>query len=310
MRRSERTSPADGIDFNLMGMVRPSPWSDVVYELKPGLVGTFRGKPMRSNRFGMRGPDVEPRKPAGTRRVVGLGDSHMFGWGVGQHEVYLALLESRLQAVAPDRGAVEVLNFAVPGYNTTMEVETLEHRALAFEPDLVVIHFFGNDLQLPRFLQPDSPAAGRRSLLLDLLRRRFGSALEPAPELVRRESEALTHSVTRRYQHMVGPAAYERAMARLGALTRPRSLPVVVLMLGELPALGGLPQRTAREQGFVLLDAGPTFRRHLEALGLDADGDAARRLFQLPNEDHPSPLAHQLYADALAPVVAELLSPL
>jgi hypothetical protein len=64
----------DGETFNLMGLVRASAWPDIVYELKPGLAGTFRGHTLRTNRFGLRGPDVA-HKPPGTRRIVGLGHS-------------------------------------------------------------------------------------------------------------------------------------------------------------------------------------------------------------------------------------------
>ncbi|MCP4221275.1 MAG: SGNH/GDSL hydrolase family protein, partial [bacterium] len=46
----------------------------------------------------------------------------------------------------------EILNFAVPGYNTAMEAETFKKRASAFSPDLVLLQFDINDLVLPNFV--------------------------------------------------------------------------------------------------------------------------------------------------------------
>src|ERR1700761_3409031 len=86
LERSRRGSlaEADRGAFSLMGLVEPSEFQDIVYELKPRLDGTFRGQPVRTNGFGLRGDECTLQKPPHTFRIVGLGDSHMFGWGVGQ----------------------------------------------------------------------------------------------------------------------------------------------------------------------------------------------------------------------------------
>jgi hypothetical protein len=41
---------------------------------------------------------------------------------------------------------------AVPGYNTTMEVETFIKKGTIYKPDLVIIGFVGNDLDMPYFI--------------------------------------------------------------------------------------------------------------------------------------------------------------
>jgi hypothetical protein len=50
------------------------------------------------------------------------------------------VLEERLAKEVPNE-RWEVLNMAVPGYNTAMEVETLKARGLAYEPDVVVVGY-------------------------------------------------------------------------------------------------------------------------------------------------------------------------
>jgi hypothetical protein len=102
LERSRRASLAEASRgaFSLMGLVEPSEFEDVVYELKPRLDGTFRGRPVRTNSLGLGGAGWSPRQPQHVFRVAGLGDSHMFGWGVGQDETYMHLVEQRLNASA------------------------------------------------------------------------------------------------------------------------------------------------------------------------------------------------------------------
>ena len=96
-----------------------------------------------SNRLGYRDRDHDLAKPAGTYRVVVLGDSIGAGLRVGRYEdTFPAILEASLRQAGHD---VEVLNFAVSGYNTRQEVETLGDKALAFDPDLVLLQYCLND---------------------------------------------------------------------------------------------------------------------------------------------------------------------
>jgi len=124
----------------------------LVFELQPDLDMLFGHRVLRTNKHGMRADyDHEVDKPEGTFRIVGIGDSGMFGWGVDQGEEYMAVLQRNLNA----RGngvRYEVLNLGVPGYNTQLEVEKLEYKGLAFGPDIVLVGWSENDFQLPFFL--------------------------------------------------------------------------------------------------------------------------------------------------------------
>src|SRR5258707_420722 len=65
----------------------------------------------RANKLGLRGPDVPFPKPAGTFRIVVLGDSFVAGYGVAEEHLLTSLLEKQLRAQpsggqhAADRGA-------------------------------------------------------------------------------------------------------------------------------------------------------------------------------------------------------------
>lgn len=154
----------------LAAIIQKSRFNNLVYELKPGLTMEFGHCRLRTNAAGMRkSRDYTVGKPAGTIRIVGLGDSGMFGWNVHQDENYLDVLESNLNARAA--GTVyETLNFGVPGYNTQLEVETLKAKGLAYKPDIVVVGWCDNDFGLPFFI-PQEGQWGRKdvSFLYNLL---------------------------------------------------------------------------------------------------------------------------------------------
>jgi len=99
----------------------------------------------RFNRFGLRDrDDLTLDKPAGTRRIVCLGDSFTLGWGVRQEHNWPVLVEQELHKQWP---AVQVINGGGTGSAYVDEYElALRHRHGRFAPDLVVVTLCLNDL--------------------------------------------------------------------------------------------------------------------------------------------------------------------
>ena len=95
------------------------------------------------NALGGRGPDRSASKTPGTARILLLGDSFAFGWGVEQEESFGAVVERRL---TERLGPVEVLSVAVPGYSTDQHYIYLRMRGLELRPDLVLLATSENDL--------------------------------------------------------------------------------------------------------------------------------------------------------------------
>lgn len=310
LEQSSRTplGKAEDHPYSLRGLVRASPLPDVVYELKPGLAGTFRGRRLETNSHGLRDREYAREKDEGTCRIVGLGDSVMFGWGVGQDESYLEVLERRLGTDGPKSCRFEVLNFAVPGYNTAMEVAVFEHKALAYDPDLVVLHFVSNDLRLPHFMQaPADVLTWRRSYLLEWVRSRLSSH-SPAPGsddgLLDHGLDALPEEerqeVRRQYRHLAGEAGFRRAVQRLAELTRQRSIPVVVVRLAARHEHDELVQEAIGRHGFHSVTASRLFKDYLRESDLLSGDRGWREAFWVARRDsHPNALGHELYASAL-----------
>ena len=95
---------------------------------------------VRINSLGFRDPERSLDPPPGVRRVLLLGDSVSWGWGVDDGERFSDLIEAELGP------GVEVINLAVPGYGTDHHLWTLEHNGFAFQPDLVLLGMVLNDL--------------------------------------------------------------------------------------------------------------------------------------------------------------------
>jgi len=98
---------------------------------------------IRTNSKGLRGPEREYAKPAGTRRVLILGDSFGEGYYVEEEQTARALLEGGLNLACPP---VEVLNAATAGYSTDQEYLFYAREGRRYGSDLVLVFFYYNDV--------------------------------------------------------------------------------------------------------------------------------------------------------------------
>jgi lysophospholipase L1-like esterase len=161
-------------------IIEPSVDTNVIYELIPRLDRDFGHRRLVTNGDGMRESRDYPReRTPGVLRIVGIGDSGMFGWSCEQDEDYLAVLEKNLNASSSVTRA-EVLNLGTPGYNTAQEVALLKKDGLPYRPDIVVLGWSVNDFD-PPFLRARHEPVWRwdRSHAFDLLfhRNRFWATL-------------------------------------------------------------------------------------------------------------------------------------
>ena len=102
----------------------------------------------RVNAEGFRDRARSRTKSARDFRMLVLGDSIAFGFGVELRDAFPAQLEARVRALVPER-TVQALNFGVSGYNPYTEAALLEDAGAAWQPDLVLVQFSINDLGDP-----------------------------------------------------------------------------------------------------------------------------------------------------------------
>jgi hypothetical protein len=290
-----------GTHVSLGQMIRLSGDDRIVYELIPNLDVIFNGERVRTNASGFRSPECATAKLADTFRVIGLGDSFLFGWSLPDGADYLSLLGGMLdERMRTNR--CEVINTAVPGYNTVNAVATLEAKGLAYVPDLVVLGLVGNDLDLPTFLRtPRDVLDPSRSFLVDALR---GASDRAALELAApregadRGFERDPERVPKEHRHLVGWEPFRSALERLATLSREQGFSVAVVFLSP-------KRRTvidegldlARELGFLVVDLGPTFEDYLSQHGEKRFRGSALSISA--EDSHPSATAHRIAAEAL-----------
>jgi len=307
--RQSQLEPSEVHTNELFGLVQPALFPDIVYELRPSVRGTFRGQLYRSNTFGLRGPETALAKPQGVFRIATLGDSHMFGWGVGEGESYVDLLRAQ-RLTTEDGRRVELLNFACPGYNAAIETAVYEHKIRLFDPDLLLLHYVGNDGDFPHFLQPPRRFRPGDWYLVDLVQTFFAprgldGELQLLPHNLGEATPEQRDAATSHYAYMLGAPGYEKAMQRLARLTAKDGVPVIVLMLGERPEVIA----AVEPLGFAWLDAAPQWVAHLEHLGIELTERNGKRVwlstYKIPHDGHPTVDAHVAYAELLADALAE-----
>jgi PA14 domain/GDSL-like Lipase/Acylhydrolase family len=333
LRNARAQAPSSMQDLRLGEIVQPSRYAGIVYELRPNVFGRFMGQPLRINAQGLRDYDYSYRKEPGTFRIVGVGDSSLFGWGVPVEDSGLKVLERRLRENFRAQ-KFEVINFAVPGYNTAMEAETFVKRCLEYSPDLVLLNFNTNDYDVPEFMRrPSDLATLRRSYLFDLAYSVYEGVTRAEPELVvfdfrhrtiaQRQAARLDEDpqLPNEYRYMVGAKGVVRALERLAAAARERAIPFVVFDVKAYPGLDPkyvrdelrdgqreLLERESRRLGFHFLNTYPYFMNYLKQHP-DAN---VRTVFAVSALDgHPNTLAHSINAQALFDyLVARQLLPL
>lgn len=268
-----------------------------------------------TNARGFNTDDVDPEKPEGTFRVVALGDSSTFGWGVQPAETYAKRLQSMLRARHAS-GDIEVVNLGVCGYSSLQGLVLLERVAASYAPDVVTLSYGSNDFSLVP--EPFDVALARNlgwsGALRDWLHvSRAYQFLSGSLRALREDGASEGTLVLN-----VGPEKSEAnlaAMADAAARMGSEAIFVTNCARGEL----GVPiRRAAARTGTPLLDteallaqrtpailagARPAFSRYRALYGETLLAEFPHLALYLGDHCHPNAIGHELIAEALVPMV-------
>ena len=104
---------------------------------RPNVSGYFARREfrhhVRHNEYGLRGGPIDLTSARGRPRVLALGDSFTWGYGVEEDETYCKLLSQSLD--------IEVLNLGVSGFGTGQELLLLQDSIDRFDASAVVLFF-------------------------------------------------------------------------------------------------------------------------------------------------------------------------
>ena len=257
-RRFEKPAPARPL-ADTHGLDWAAEWQGDFFVMKSTAVGWPPWEDF--NRDGLRDRAHPVDKPAGTYRVIGLGDSVTLGYGFPRAQAW----PQQLQALVDARGpGVEVFNVAIIGWSTRQERYAYERIARRYHPDAVVLAIVLNDMEdlannlsrPPAFVS----ALFRRSALVRRLVNAEGREIESIEELFEQPETA---KVTRGYELMFDEIRRLRDEVRAdgGRLT--------LMVLPEADQVGPhphppLPEERigvfARAEGLPVLDPLPALR--------------------------------------------------
>jgi len=293
------------------------------YELRPNLSGGYLVQGFKTNGHGFRDErEFEYEKDESMIRIVGLGDSVMFGWGVHFTETYGEVLERELNQFSEEKNSipkVEFINMAVAGYNTTSEVETFFKKGLKFFPDIVIISYVDNDFDLPHYLiRKENPWFSAKSFLgfyilkrMDILARSI--SMDPDNAFWRNEmrdlgiynllNQSSYKNVPEEYRFMVGESAYAREMERLKEKCDELQIPVIMsfdAMIEGREERNNFAVQTAESLGIPVVTDIEEVERILREQGL------GRLDFQNSHRDpHPNSRRHEIKGKLLASYIIE-----
>lgn len=284
----------DGMQFDLemwrysRHIKRVSANPAIGHEHTPGSRAHLMGADVAISSQGLRDREFDSTPAPGRTRILMLGDSLAFGWGVPVDKTYSKRLEQMLRAADHD---VEVINTGVGNYNTEMEVAYFLERGAKLKPHYVVLNYFINDAEpTPRY-QTSFIARHSRAFVY------FASRADAALRHVNLANHADWQDYyASLYKEGEGLSRVAAAIDRLARHCRQEGIALYVANYPEL--------RNPREYPFPYVD------RAIERIAADyglkyiplltAVRDLQPESLWVTRPDpHPSVLAHEVFAQEL-----------
>ena len=269
-----------------------------------------------SNAAGLREDhEILQEKLVGELRILCVGDSCTFGFGLLHHESYVEAAERILKERFPGV-RIECINAGVPGYTFEQGWRAIEQSGLAYEPDVIITSFGWND----------SKSWSTRSDLQTFEHQRRATPpgvlarSELARQVWRRVADATDPPTSDKPVYRVSPDEYRALVLRVRDLCRERGIryiPLVWPVLKNFAAEPGEPRPFTPYQTVIQELAGEELAADGYIDGLRAIDVAQMAGAPLPrlfiDGCHTTALANEsiglLVADKLSPWLAAKTHP-
>ncbi len=256
------------------------------------------------DQYGFRRTQPFPSKQPDTLRVLVVGDSLTYGYGIAERHTYTKIAQDRLG----EEFEIELLNLGVSGYQSEDVLKLLRRFVPELKPDLVFYGVCLNDflpsaqgqhrstayaIPIPSVVKTYLEAHTRLARLLAALYDRALMSLGLRPDFM---DDIVSNFGD--YQ-----ARFGRDVAAIGEVASEHGgIPVVGMVLHQFPEVHGRGHRAAliaekhlRDAGFQVIGADGYFQAY----------DGRRDLHVSPWEGHPNELANALYASLLIEALRE-----
>ena len=306
MEMALRVIFAHSLDFSMemwkyaVKLKRPVANPDLSFAHAPNRSAFLMGVPVSINSEGLRDREFSFEKPPDVYRVMMLGDSTTFGWGVRQEDTAAKFLERKLNADLPPRyNRVEVMNTGVGNYDTVQEVTYYETIGWKYHPDLVVLVFFIND--------PEPVPVEKKGFLIDrsyliaFATNRIDGVMRHAG--VRPDWK--TYYASLYDDNRAGFQACKKALMSLATSTRSHNAQLLVAILPELHQINGdsYPFKPAHQKikNVMIAENVPV----VELIDGLKDHGPEESLWVTALDDHPNAKANNLISDQLGQWILE-----
>ena len=272
----------------------------LTHEHVPNSQAHIMGVDVVINSLGMRDDELSSEKAEDEYRILLLGGSIAFGWGVPVEQGFAELLEEALDGRDPRR-RVSVANAGIGNYNTAMELILLQQLHDLVLPDMVIVHYFVNDAEI--IPQRNAGWLVTHSYLAAYLHVHLQAAM------FARETDLGEYYRSLYEDDADGWVAARSSLLAFRDFCAERGIDLLVIVQPDLHDLSAdTPLVTCYEAvsafleeiGIDFVDVFPV----LNACGIDEQD-----LWVGPDDSHPNAEAHELIFEALAPHFEARLRP-
>jgi len=252
------------------------------------------GVEVKINSKGLREYEYSYETPPHVYKILVLGDSITFGWGVPFGDTYAKLLEKKLNE-SKDGAVYQVINSGVGNYQIKDEVSFLKQEGLKYNPDMVILGYFIDDA-----------AINRKIRFFNLKRYSYLYAF-----LLSHWNALHTNFVPRRAYYYYSKLYANNSetlnnlksnIAELKSIVGARNTPLLVILIPDIHALKNYPFKGIHK--LVANEFGS--RNNIRVLDLLPffDMDVAPQSYWVSREDpHHNSKAHKIIAAAIYPEV-------
>ncbi|MCC7048155.1 MAG: SGNH/GDSL hydrolase family protein [Alphaproteobacteria bacterium] len=254
------------------------------------------GVDVSTNALGLRDRDIDlPKKPT-MKRVLMLGDSITFGWGVPQELAVPQRLDRALRAEG-----VEVINSGVGNYNTRMEVEYFLTEGYKLKPDIVVLNYFINDAEpTPSY---DYSALEKYSRAYAYFSSRWDSAMRSLGTARQTDWKTYYRGLYDDGTNPGGWAAAAKAIERVADFCREHNIKFLIVDYPELRELRPYPFTEVSARLRALAErVGVPYLNLLDSV----QNEPPASLWVTVPDPHPNARATELFAAAMAELLRKL----
>ncbi len=124
--------------------------SVLIWKQKPYLDTEFQNQAVKTNSIGFRSDEIKEKDKI---RIISLGASPTFGWGVRSEDTYPSVVGKELKKHNIDS---ESINAGEIGYSSYQGLLLLKNTVLNLKPDIITVSFVINDIDKYRFFRSNS----------------------------------------------------------------------------------------------------------------------------------------------------------